>query len=92
MEIAFHTQHSGLPVHNKMDQEGTDRIKLMEELRRSLDDGCIDFGDLERKTYEHLAMSDESAMETYLATGKIGPTDYKTHQGRKVFPCFLDLP
>ncbi|MCD8370414.1 MAG: TetM/TetW/TetO/TetS family tetracycline resistance ribosomal protection protein [Clostridiales bacterium] len=29
---------------NKMDQAGTDRERLMEELRQRLDDGCVDFG------------------------------------------------
>ncbi len=76
---------------NKMDQEGTDRIKLMRELRRSLDEGCVDFGDFGTEDfYEHLAMCDESTMETYLETGKIGTSQITgLIRGRKVFPCFF---
>ncbi len=31
---------------NKMDQEGTDRRKLLQELQKRLDENCLDFGAL----------------------------------------------
>ena len=42
---------------NKMDQESTDQIQLMEELKKHLGDGCIDFGQADTdKFYDQLAM------------------------------------
>ena len=53
---------------NKMDQEGTDRRKLLVELQKRLDERCIAFDDKEdRETFfENLAMSDEAVLEKYL--------------------------
>ena len=33
---------------NKMDQDGTDKAKLLDELKKRLDGSCIDFSDYER--------------------------------------------
>ena len=45
---------------NKMDQAGTNKDKIMDELKKQLDDGCIDFGQGETEEYyEQLAMCDE---------------------------------
>ena len=51
---------------NKMDQQGTDRGKLLEELRRLLDDRCVDFGaGQDRETFlENIAVCGEEAMES----------------------------
>ncbi len=53
---------------NKMDQQGTDRDALLEELQRKLDSGCIDFGTKETvEFYENIAMcGDESLLEEFL--------------------------
>jgi len=76
---------------NKMDQEGTDQAKLMDELKKRLSDGCIDFG-LEDKNnfFDQLAMCDEELMEDYLESGSIGIDKIKEAiRTRKVFPCFF---
>ena len=83
----------GIPVFlfvNKMDQEGTDKCKLLEELSRGLDEGCVSFDMQKDVLYEHLAMYDEEAMEEYLeietlTKGTIGRLIAK----RKVFPCYF---
>ena len=83
----------GIPVFlfvNKMDQEGTDKCKLLEELSRGLDEGCVSFDMQKDVLYEHLAMYDEEAMEEYLEIetlkkGTIGRLIAK----RKVFPCYF---
>ena len=76
---------------NKMDQNGTDKNKLMLELKRKLGDGCIDFGQAGSDAYyDHLAMRDESMMNTYLETGHIDTAQIQKAVGsRRVFPCFL---
>ena len=38
---------------NKMDQTGTDRARLMQELKRDLSDGCIDFDPIFKVLEEH---------------------------------------
>lgn len=76
---------------NKMDQPGTDKEKLLEELKKRLDDGCVEFNqDSSEFFYDELAMCDESLMETYLETGAIETYEIKAAiRSRKVFPCFF---
>ena len=72
---------------NKMDQQGTDRGKLLEDLRKHLDENCLDFsrdGDeaetgekkhslptVSQELAESLAMCDETLLDTYLETGQV---------------------
>lgn len=75
---------------NKMDQNGTDRRTLMEEIRQRLGDNCIDFAEEADARNEDLAMCDENVLETYLEKGIV--TDEQVCRmitGRKVFPCFF---
>lgn len=77
---------------NKMDQEGTDRERLMEELTKRLDERCVFFGDYteEEEFLENLAVCDEKVLEKYLDTGKIHHRDIvRLIKKRKVFPCFF---
>ncbi|QAT42231.1 translation factor GTPase family protein [Aminipila luticellarii] len=76
---------------NKMDQKGTDRVKLLQEIRNQLSDGCIEFGEACTDVfYDQLAMCSEPMMEAYLQTGKI-ETDQirKAVRVRRVFPCYF---
>lgn len=76
---------------NKMDQNGTDRDKLMKELKERLADGCIEFGQAPTDDfYDQLAMCEETMMEAFLETGRIEtPQIKKAVRERKVFPCFF---
>lgn len=76
---------------NKMDQLGTDQEKLLEALKKHLDDGCIDFGQGETEEfYDQIAMCDEELMEAYLEEGHIETLQIvKGIKKRKIFPCFL---
>lgn len=76
---------------NKMDQNGTNRDKLISELKTQLDDGCIDFGQAGTETFfEQLAMCEEGLLETYLETGQIDKEQIKKAvRERSVFPCFF---
>lgn len=76
---------------NKMDQERTDKDKLIKEIKEQLDDGCIEFGQIETESfYDQLAMCDEVMMEEYLEKGRIDTLHISTAvEERKVFPCFF---
>jgi ribosomal protection tetracycline resistance protein len=76
---------------NKMDQNGTDKVKVIEELRRMLDDGCIDFADTQSEEFnEYIAMCDEMLLERYMENGSIALEEIrKMIRSRKVFPCFF---
>lgn len=78
---------------NKMDQEGTQKDKLIRELQSRLDTACIDFsrevfGTLE--FYEALAMCDENLLEEYLDRGNVCEEKIACAiEERKVFPCYF---
>ncbi len=76
---------------NKMDQSGTDKNKLIKEIKRQLDEGCIEFEQAKAEDfYDQLAMCDETLMDTYLKAGVL-ETELirKAIKKRKVFPCFF---
>lgn len=98
----------GIPVFlfvNKMDQDGTDRDRLLDELRAKLDDGCIAFDGLQdadsrngedgkesawEEFYEAVSMCDERALEEYLEDGGLSQdTVADLIRKRKVFPCYF---
>lgn len=76
---------------NKMDQTGTDKEKLMEELKRRLNDGCIEFQEKDMDTfYDQIAMCDEKVMENFIEIGEIKNIEIsKLIKSRKVFPCYF---
>lgn len=77
---------------NKMDQPGTDREALLEELQKRLDEKCVDFskGQSEKIFYENLAMCDEALLEKYLEGEEISEEEIAALiQNRRVFPCYF---
>ncbi|MEA4987533.1 MAG: translation factor GTPase family protein [Anaerovorax sp.] len=76
---------------NKMDQNGTDKEKLIKEIKKQLDDGCIEFGQVKIDNFhDQLAMCDELMMEDYLETGQIEAYQIiEAVKARKVFPCYF---
>lgn len=76
---------------NKMDQVGTDKEKLMKELKDRLNDGCIEFQENDMEIfYDQVAMCDEKAMENFIETGEIKSTLIsELIKSRKVFPCYF---
>ncbi len=73
---------------NKMDQPGTDRSWLMSELKSRLSDGCIDLK--QEGAGEELAMCSETAMEEFLAGGRVSEAETARLVGsRGAFPCFF---
>lgn len=51
---------------NKMDQQGADRHRILEQLKNKLSSGCVDF---DRLDYEELAVCNEEALEQVLEEG-----------------------
>ena len=75
---------------NKMDQEGTDKELLLEELNAKLESSCVDFGADEAEFYDAIAMCDEALMEEYLEEGEICKESIcKAIAHRHVYPCFF---
>lgn len=76
---------------NKMDQDGTDKELLLEELKKYLDEGCVDFSMQDGGNfYENIAVSDEKLLDEYLESGKIYTGGVReVISERKVFPCFF---
>lgn len=76
---------------NKMDQQGTDRDMLMQELCDRLGGGLTNFSEENRNTFlEELAMCDEELLNCFLEKGDISEELIrKAIAQRKVFPCFF---
>ena len=80
---------------NKMDQPGTHRARLLEELQKKLDEHCVDFSAADDplsdpETAEALALCDETLLERYLEDGRIEREDAaRLIAQRKVFPCYF---
>ena len=77
---------------NKMDQPGTDRQFLLEDIRSHLDENCMDFSLIDEggEILENLAMCDEQVLEEYLETGRIPEREIcRMVRERKVFPCYF---
>lgn len=77
---------------NKMDQEGTDAEKLIEQLQKGLDERCIAFGrEQEQQLFmENLAVCDEEVLEYYVERGFISHNQIVAMvKERKVFPCYF---
>ena len=76
---------------NKMDQQGTDKNVLMQELCDRLSGGFVNFSEEKRDTFlEELAMCDEELLNCFLEKGDIYEEMIrKAIAQRKVFPCFF---
>ncbi|KAB1437918.1 translation factor GTPase family protein [Candidatus Galacturonibacter soehngenii] len=76
---------------NKMDQLGTNRTALLNQIKTQLDDGCIDFSqEMGEEFKEQLAMCEEEMMEAFLEHGSIEEEQIKKAiKMRKVFPCYF---
>ena len=75
---------------NKMDLAGTDRGKLMDELKARLDGGCADFSLPPDQLAEEAAVCDETLLERYLETGAVSEEDLTDLiRRRRLFPCLF---
>lgn len=93
----------GIPVVvfvNKMDQEGANRERLMEDLHNRLDPACVEFGAEEQpyrekplkqeEVWENAAMCSEDLLEEYLETGRLREEGIACAVAeRRIFPCYF---
>ena len=74
----------------KRDLPGKDRPELMEELRRRLDDNCVDFTERDDDWAERIALCDEKAMERVLSGEELPDEELSDLISRReLFPCFF---
>lgn len=78
---------------NKMDQPGTNRTRVLEQLKNTLKAGFLDFGAPldSSEMQEELALLDEALMERYLEQGTaVSEAEIRLLiQRRQLFPCWF---
>lgn len=76
---------------NKMDQPGTERQALLDQLKKRLSSSCLDFTDTASLEFmEAAAMCEEEALDTFLETGRLKEEDIRRLiLERRLFPCFF---
>ncbi len=76
---------------NKMDMNGADKSRIMQELKEKLGDGCVDFStDDSGKLYEDIALCDDLLLEKYSETDLVEHCDIvRTIQKRRLFPTLF---
>lgn len=80
---------------NKMDQEGTDKDELLSDLKKRLDENCLEFhagtGRPKKELEEEIAMcGGEELLEQYLENGSVNDEDIRELIiQRKIFPCYF---
>ena len=84
-------QRYGIPTFvfiTKMDLPGADRTVLMQELKKRLGAGCVDFGGENRD--EEIAVLDDALLERYLEEGSVEQIDI-AHlvRQRMLYPCYF---
>ena len=84
----------GIPVFlfvNKMDQNRSDKDKILADLKDRLSDGCVEFSEVKDDDfYDQIAMCDELLMESYLENSFIDKSQIgQAIRERNVFPCFF---
>ena len=72
---------------NKTDIAGTDREKVIADIRAKLSEGCVDFGVRGDAFVENLALCDEDLLEQFYETGSVGHDAVAAAiRQRKLFP------
>ena len=75
---------------NKMDQQGTNRQLLLEQLHNLLSDSIVDFSVSSAIDTEAVALTDEALLDKHLAGEEITTEDMASAiAARKLFPCFF---
>lgn len=76
---------------NKMDQPGTEREKLLEDIKNRLDGRAVDFTDTKNPDFEeNVALLEEDILEQYLEDGVLDLTCLPSMiRQRRIYPCFF---
>ncbi len=75
---------------NKIDLEGADYTKVIDELKYEFKENFVDFSRSDKDTLcENIAICNEKIMEAYLEFGEISETEVvRSIRLRNIFPCF----
>ena len=77
---------------NKMDQNGIEKISLLQELKNKLSNDCVDFDRSQQEDdfLEEIAVRDENLMESFLEGKNPGREEIQNLiANRQIFPCFF---
>ncbi|MDD6034758.1 MAG: TetM/TetW/TetO/TetS family tetracycline resistance ribosomal protection protein [Lachnospiraceae bacterium] len=75
---------------NKMDQQGTNRQLILEQLHNMLSDSIIDFSVKSAIDTEAVALTDEALLNKHLAGEELTAADIASViAARRLFPCFF---
>ena len=74
---------------NKMDQSGTDKTQILEQLKRQLSEQIVSFDQPKDRLFDDIAMCHEHYMEQFLDYGTIEDVDIKNGiAARDIYPCY----
>ena len=75
---------------NKMDLEGSDKNRVLAELKKHLSENCADFTASDDEICENAAFCNEKLMEKYIEEGSISDVEIaKAIRERNIFPCWF---
>lgn len=76
---------------NKMDLDGADKSRILNELKTKFSDGCIDFDCTDNaEFYENIALCDEQLLNKYYENETLEKEDIiNAIKCRKTFPCIF---
>lgn len=76
---------------NKMDLDGSDKHRVLTELKTKFSDECIDFDCTDNEEfYESIALCDEQLLNQYYENETLKKEDIKNAiKNRKIFPCIF---
>lgn len=84
-------KHYNIPVLvfiNKMDVSYTQREALMTDVKRLLDERCVDFSLCDEQLQEQLAMCSDELLDTYMEAGSIPKEQIAEAVSQRIlFPC-----
>ena len=75
---------------NKMDLEGSDKNRVLAELKKHLSENCADFTASDDEICENAAFCNEKLMEKYIEEGSLSYVEIaKAIRERNIFPCWF---
>ena len=75
---------------NKMDLEGSDKNRVLAELKKHLSENCADFTASDDEICENAAFCNEKLMEKYIEEGSLSNVEIaKAIRERNIFPCWF---
>ena len=75
---------------NKMDMDGADKDRVLNDLKEKLSERCVDFSAKTETLYENIALCDEGLLEEFDESGGVSDKSITAAiEKRRVFPCLF---